>query len=1140
MLSTTSPSARARRHALAFVALALAACLPAAFAPAAGAAPVDPGRAYGWGLNNLAQLGNGTTLTPVSSPAPRFGDRRFKQVKAGESHTVALAEDGTVWTWGTGTFGKLGDGTTTGSDVPIKVPTLANVIAVDAGQDHSMALREDGTVWAWGDGIRGQLGNNSQTQATSPVQVLTQVVAIAAGVDTSMAVKRDGSLWLWGENSSGQLGLNPALVGNGFKSVPTQVPGFGIGATHGPVQGIDQGCGASYAVLENGALWGWGANGSGQVNPGGATTNDFAPGPVAGLPPVDDTVKQVTAGCGFAAVVTRGGFVYTWGEDDDGRLGTGNAVNQLPDQVPGLEEIDAADASKASMFARNSYGALYSWGDNFNGTAGNGGAPIDLTAPAPFTYPLGYGLFGEPLGRGVAGVGTGADAHHVFLIAQPAMTLSQRRIAFGTTSPVGGSTPLRTFSVVNDGADDLHVQSVKLKGADADQFQVTGDMCTGKPVRGGDSCTVSVRFAPVASGPAEAILTVDVQEAVDDTVLLSGFSAGFEPINAKSDPVIAWGGNARGEVGDLTQVNQDAPVPGPGQAVQLASGAQRSYALRSDGTVWGWGDNDLVGALGDCCLDLSLHPRRIEGINSVTAIAAGAKHAIALRSDGTVWGWGDGRLGQLADFNQVTFSLAAFQSPVPLPARYATDVVAIAAGENHNLAVRQNGEVLAWGENDSGELGSATPPVLHTPDEVPGLSNIVAVAAGSDHSLALDGQGRVWSWGSNADGQLGRLGGAAPALVPGAVDVVKIVAGENHSVALQGDGDLLTWGDDDNGQLGNAGGNNDAGTPQTLPFGAIDVAAGKNHTLFVDGNRIVGSVGDDASGQLGHGDGIVQDFDGPVTVALAANFGPRGGGPLGTGPASDHSLMIGRAHLTLDQAKLVFPSVAAGGVTPSQAIEVTNTGAAPLRIGKIDVIAQDNPVFDLNDADAYRITGDECSNSTLAVGETCRVGIRHLHQENITPIPVPGPVPEWASLRIPHDGWNGPEAFVVLDPPGAAAQGAEAAADAGEPAAAAAPASGPVRSGAAARRSIRVSCAKAKRGKRAVSLSCVLSGVAKGSSARAWLMRGRSVVASGRAKTGARGKAAFTLKRRRAVSRGLYTLAVETGGTRATARVAVR
>ena len=210
--------------------------------------PVTLTTLVGWGSNGFGQLGNGIPLpygnastTPVE--VVNLNGVDLKAIAAGSNHSLALKDDGTAWAWGDNFFGQLGDGTNTDSSTPVQVkdptdPTgyLTGLQEMAAGGSwFSLALKNDGTVWSWGSNGSGQLGSGSTadgtenicewigqgsrgssscTDSSTPVQVkdptdptgyLTGVKAIAADIH-SLALKEDGTVWAWGSNQSGQLG----------------------------------------------------------------------------------------------------------------------------------------------------------------------------------------------------------------------------------------------------------------------------------------------------------------------------------------------------------------------------------------------------------------------------------------------------------------------------------------------------------------------------------------------------------------------------------------------------------------------------------------------------------------------------------------------------------------------------------------------------------------------------------------------------------------------------------------------------------------------------------------------------------------------------------------------------------------------
>jgi alpha-tubulin suppressor-like RCC1 family protein len=195
--------------------------------------------------------------------------------------------------------------------------------------------------------------------------------------------------------------------------------------------------------------------------------------------------------------------------------------------------------------------------------------------------------------------------------------------------------------------------------------------------------------------------------------------------------------------------------------VSIAAGAGDGYALRQDGTVWGWGDDSLgqLGAGRCTAVQVTRHkgsgcppagtPVEVRGVSGVTAIAAGAYTVYALKRDGTVWAWGDNSFGAVGS------DISRLSSAEPVRVEGLGHVQEITAGSYTAYAVLRDGSVRAWGRGADGELGDGAATNRVVPTRVLSQTQVVRVAAGGAMAYALDQRGQVWAWGSGVYGQLG-------------------------------------------------------------------------------------------------------------------------------------------------------------------------------------------------------------------------------------------------------------------------------------------------------------------------------------------------------------------------------------------------
>jgi alpha-tubulin suppressor-like RCC1 family protein len=302
------------------------------------------------------------------------------------------------------------------------------------------------------------------------------------------------------------------------------------------------------------------------------------------------------------------------------------------------------------------------------------------------------------------------------------------------------------------------------------------------------------------------------------------------------------------------------------EVVAISAGGLHSMALRGDGTVWTWG-SDQSGQLGDS-LELTSQSIPVMAVKMIMtfAIAAGGDHSLGLRFGDDVWSWGDNHDYQLGKgWNQPPFPYVNID-PYAVYVYNFSDIAAIAAGRAHSMAIRADNTVWTWGTNDSGQLGiGTTGGNTMTPVQVLNLPTMSAIAAGNDHALALRPDGILWTWGKNSFGQLGD-GTFLDRSIPMAIfnNVTAIDGGGAHSIALRSDGTLWAWGDNALGQLGD-GSTSTHPTPTLINLtNVIGFSAGAAHSLAVTSSNTVRAWGWNQLGQLGNG----TNTDSPTPVAV--------------------------------------------------------------------------------------------------------------------------------------------------------------------------------------------------------------------------------------------------------------------------------
>ena len=330
------------------------------------------------------------------------------------------------------------------------------------------------------------------------------------------------------------------------------------------------------------------------------------------------------------------------------------------------------------------------------------------------------------------------------------------------------------------------------------------------------------------------------------------------------DTLLTWGNNAYGQLGINNITSRSTPVTtfaGGTNWKQVASGANHTAAIKTDGTLWTWGIN-YGGQLGDNTSGItrSTPVTTFAGGNNWKQVSCGLFYTSAIKTDGTLWTWGDGASGSLG----IDTTFSSKLTPVTTFAG-GTNWKQVSCGFYHISAIKTDGTLWAWGNNYNAQLGgNISGASIYTPvTTFAGGTNWKQVACGGYHTSAIKTDATLWTWGRNGYGQLGDNTSGINRSTPvttfaGGANWKQVSCGTNHTSAIKTDGTLWSWGDNAFGQLGDitiitnstpvttfAGGNN----WKQVSCGQYNTATIKTDGTLWSWGRNYGALGNNTTSQ---------------------------------------------------------------------------------------------------------------------------------------------------------------------------------------------------------------------------------------------------------------------------------------------------
>lgn len=789
---------------------------------------------WAWGDNYTGATGTGSQEGQYSSPVEIPGLNGIVQIDAMVDNSAVVKSDGTVWTFGQNQYGQLGDGTTETSFSPIQVPNLNEVKTVAVAKYHMAVLKDDGSVWSWGFNGNGRLGNGTEEDSRIPVQAVnvSDISMFATGEWDTVAIKSNGAIMAWG----GRLwsSFYPTNIGIFRTPVLNVAPGNRL---------VNQAVDISF---EDNADWRTNISQI-TVDGVALSQDQYtlSAGILAIDAVIFDKAKDygvVIKALGYddASITIR---VMSEITQETVSFDENTRNLALTDQVTAVTITSPAAVADAKISLVNFLPAPASGAEMINSTALPAltveASTAISTRPVKLEIPQGTTINAPLAWDGIMNVPTLKTNDSISIMGEEAGNPAKVTCVLEIGSndvPLKFDRAVRILIPGQAGKEVGYYNGpyfTKITRVCAEDDQTWADA----NIPSGSDARMNVGNDLIIWTKHLTTFVTYYWAANSTPVIVNNLSAGggYSMFLDSDGSLWTWGRKEYGVLGPEAITDRIVPMKAEGldDFISVSAGAYHNMGLKADGTVWTWGRNHR-GQLGYAEPESTDIPLQVPGISHVAFIVCGDQWSVAVKKDGTVWTWGGGGMGQLGDGTRTQIC------PNPVQVEGLTDVLTVATGGERNLAIKKDGTVWGWGRQ-LGKEAAHLPAT--TPVQLEGLTGVVAVDAGWGGQLAVKDDGTVWSWVPDAnrvfvpqqfeitdvktisikrgnafavknDGTVWSWEGenytSPPTQVEGLYGIIAIEPREydvnykfKHVLALREDGVIVSWGDNANGQLGN-------------------------------------------------------------------------------------------------------------------------------------------------------------------------------------------------------------------------------------------------------------------------------------------------------------------------------------------------